>query len=70
MERNGCKCTFNNFTLLEYCLRKNILLKYRLTPKISLKHHLTSKNLNKASKSLFEASFKTTKNLAYIEILI
>jgi hypothetical protein len=59
-----------DFISLEYCLSKNILLKYNLTPKMSLKHPSTSKNLVKASKNLFKASLKTTKNLAYIENLI
>jgi len=60
----------NDFISLEYCLGKKMFFKYLLTPKISLKNCLTSKNLVKASKNIFKALFKTTKNLAYIEILV
>ncbi len=70
IELNGCKWTFNDFILLEYHLSKNLWFKYHLTPKISFKHCSPSKNLVKASKNLFKALFKATKNLTYIKILI
>ncbi len=56
MEWNDCKGTLKTYLIKVSFKQKNII-KYCLTPKY----------LIKASKNLVKASFKTTKNLAYIE---